>query len=59
MLRYWHGHLVLAQLPELCPENLIIEPAGRDTASAVGYAAVYVGRRVPDAVMIQLPQDSA
>lgn len=52
-----YGELVLSQLPELCPKNLIIEPAGRDTAPAVGYAAVYIGRRVPDAVMMVMPSD--
>ena len=49
--------LVRAQLAELPPENLIIEPAGRDTAPAVGYAAVYLGGRRKDAVMVVLPSD--
>lgn len=49
--------LVRAQLAELPPENLIIEPAGRDTAPAVGYAAVYLGGRRKDAVMVVLRSD--
>jgi len=52
-----YAGLVRAQLPTLLPENLIIEPAGRDTAPAVGYAAVYFARRVKDAVMVVMPSD--
>lgn len=52
-----YAGLVRAQLPTLLPENLIIEPAGRDTAPAVGYAAVYLGRHMKDAVMVVLPSD--
>ena len=52
-----YAGLVRVQLPTLLPENLIIEPAGRDTAPAVGYAAVYLARRVKDAVMVVMPSD--
>jgi len=52
-----YAGLVRVQLPTLLPENLIIEPAGRDTAPAVGYAAVCLGRRMKDAVMVVLPSD--
>jgi len=52
-----YGELVLSQLPALPPENLITEPASRDTAPAVGYAMVYVGQRIRDAVMVMLPSD--
>lgn len=49
--------LVLSQLPEIPPENVIVEPASRDTAPAIGYAAVCIARRLPDAVMVVLPSD--
>mgnify|MGYP005840158165 FL=1 len=52
-----YAGLVRAQLPGLPPENLIIEPASLDTAPAVGYAAVYLGRRRKDAVMAVMPSD--
>lgn len=49
--------LVSSQLPGLCSENLIVEPASRDTAPAVGYATVFIERRVPGAVMVVMPSD--
>ena len=39
------------ELPELPADNLIIEPSGRDTAPAIGLAAVHVARRDPQGVM--------
>lgn len=52
-----YGELVHAQLPELPPENIIIEPAGCDTGPAIGYAAIYLGQRVGNAVMVVMPSD--
>lgn len=52
-----YGELVLSQLPALPPENLIVEPASRDTAPAVGYTMVHVGQRLKDAVMVVMPSD--
>lgn len=49
--------LVLQQVPEIPPENIIIEPYGRDTAAAVGLAAITVAARDPDGVMVILPAD--
>lgn len=50
--------LVRAQLPELPPENILVEPRGRGTAPCLGWGAVEVRRRGgPDAVMIALPAD--
>ena len=41
-----HRDAVLANLPELPPENLLGEPVGRDTANAVGFpAAVLLAAR--------------
>ncbi|MFD2169011.1 mannose-1-phosphate guanylyltransferase [Tumebacillus lipolyticus] len=45
------------QLPELPPENLIIEPEARETAAGIGLAAVKLARRDPQAVMAVLPSD--
>ncbi|CAM4326648.1 mannose-1-phosphate guanylyltransferase [Deinococcus marmoris] len=48
---------VLEQLPEMPLENLLVEPAARDTAPAVLYAALRIGRTQPDAVMGVFPAD--
>jgi len=45
------------QLPELPPENLIIEPEARETAAGIGLAAIRLARRDPDAIMAVLPSD--
>jgi len=45
------------QAPELPPENFILEPAPRGTASVVGLAAVVLQKRDPQAVMVILPSD--
>jgi mannose-1-phosphate guanylyltransferase len=52
-----YRELVLSQLPELPIENLIIEPEGRDTAPAIGYAAVTIRAQRHDAIMVVLPSD--
>jgi len=49
--------LVRAALPELPPENVLAEPAARNTAAAVAFAAAEVARRDPDAVQVVLPSD--
>ncbi len=48
---------VQEQLPELPPENVLGEPEGRNTAPAIGWAAVVLHRRDPNAVMAALPAD--
>ncbi|HEX9784686.1 MAG TPA: sugar phosphate nucleotidyltransferase [Opitutaceae bacterium] len=48
---------VLACCPMLPPQNIVAEPMGRDTAAAVGLAAVLVGRRDPQATVAMLPAD--
>ncbi|MBF8280124.1 MAG: Mannose-1-phosphate guanylyltransferase, partial [candidate division NC10 bacterium] len=52
-----HADLVRAQLPELPEGNLLLEPFGRDTAAAVGFASLHLERRDPTAVMAVLPAD--
>ena len=46
-----HIDLVAEELPELPRENLIGEPAVRDTANAVGLSAAILHQRDPDGVM--------
>lgn len=45
------------QLPMLPEENIIIEPAFKDTAAAVGYGASYIGHRYPEGNLIVLASD--
>src|SRR3972149_308176 len=52
-----HADLVRMQLPELPEGNLLLEPFGRETAAAVGFASLYLERRDPAAVMAVLPAD--
>jgi mannose-1-phosphate guanylyltransferase len=44
-------------LPQLPDENFLFEPVGRNTAACVAWAALWVRRHVPDAVMAVLPAD--
>ena len=46
-------------VPELPGENVIIEPAPRNTAACIGLAALFLERRQPDGVMAVLPADHA
>ena len=48
---------VRALCPDLPPENIIAEPAKRDTAAAIALGAGWIARRAPDATMIVLPAD--
>lgn len=45
------------QLPELPPENVIGEPAARDTAPCVGLGAAVIGKVDPDATIAVMPAD--
>lgn len=49
--------IILEQVPNLPEENVIIEPYGRDTAAAIGLAALVLGQKNPREVMIVLPAD--
>ena len=49
--------LVREQLPDLLERNIILEPAGRGSAPAVGLAAIHISRLAPGGVMICLPAD--
>jgi mannose-1-phosphate guanylyltransferase len=47
---------VKKQLPQL--KHLLAEPVGRNTAPCVAWAASYIAKRDPDAVMAVVPADS-
>lgn len=49
--------IIMEQVPQLPEENIIIEPFGRDTAAAIGLAALVLERKEPRQVMIVLPAD--
>jgi mannose-1-phosphate guanylyltransferase len=49
--------LVTEALPELPPENVLAEPAARNTAPCVAWAAAEVARRCADSVQVVLPSD--
>jgi len=61
--RFWiitNGDLrpaILRQLPKLPPKQIIAEPAGRNTAPAIGLAAFLLLRHDPDAVLGLFPSD--
>ncbi len=46
-----HGPAVGRQLPDIPVENILIEPAPKDSAPAIGLAAAIIARRDPDAIM--------
>jgi len=52
-----YEHLVREQLPDLPTENIILEPARRNTAPAVVISAQYVNRLDPDACVAIVPAD--
>jgi len=45
------------QVPQILEENLIIEPMIKETAACIGYSAVKLLKKDPEAVMIVLPSD--
>jgi mannose-1-phosphate guanylyltransferase len=49
--------LMREQVPELPPGNLLVEPAGRDTAPCIALAASFLQTRDPGAAMVVLPSD--
>jgi mannose-1-phosphate guanylyltransferase len=49
--------LVRKQIPQLPGDNVIVEPAGRNTAPCIGLAALYLRQLDPGGVMVVLPAD--
>ena len=52
-----YRELVMRQIPELLPENLILEQYNRNTAPAITYATYTLLKRDPQAVMVATPSD--
>lgn len=48
---------ILALMPDFAPEQVIVEPAARDTAPCVGLAVATIAARDPDATVVILPAD--
>ena len=53
------SHLAVArdQLPQLPAQNFLVEPEGRDTAPAIGFAAISLLEKDPGAIMVVVPAD--
>ena len=52
-----YARIVQRQIPDLADEQLILEPASRNTAPCIGLAAQYLAKHFPDEVMAVLPAD--
>ena len=52
-----YRELALAQLPGISPENIIVEPSGRNTGPAIGLACAHIHRRDPDGIIALLHAD--
>ncbi len=50
--------LVKEQLPDILSENIVAEPAMRNTAPCILLAALKIKKKNPDAIMIVAPSDS-
>jgi mannose-1-phosphate guanylyltransferase len=48
---------ITEELPEIPPINVLAEPMGKNTAPCIGYAAVIISRKDPEAVMVVFPSD--
>ena len=52
-----YNDIVLAQLPEVSQEQVLLEPAMRNTAPCILYAALKIKKQNPNAVMVVAPSD--
>ncbi|MFT6866734.1 MAG: mannose-1-phosphate guanylyltransferase [Cyclobacteriaceae bacterium] len=52
-----YNDLLAEQLPEIPAENMLLEPAKRNTAPCIAYAAYKIRQKDPKAIMIVLPSD--
>jgi mannose-1-phosphate guanylyltransferase len=52
-----HAAAARALLPAVPPGNVVVEPCARNTAPAIGLAALHVARRDPAGVLAVLPSD--
>ena len=54
-----HERLLVAELPEVPPARLVLEPVRRNTAPAISLSALAASEEAPDAVLAVLPSDQA
>jgi len=54
-----YADLVQEQLPDISPDHILTEPARRNTAPCIAYAAYKIRKKNPDAVMVVTPADHA
>jgi len=52
-----YNDLVLSQLPQVSQEQVLLEPAMRNTAPCILYASLKIKKINPDAVMVVAPSD--
>jgi mannose-1-phosphate guanylyltransferase len=52
-----YNDIVLEQLPKIKPEQVLLEPAMRNTAPCILYASLKIQKQNPDAVMVVAPSD--
>ncbi|MGB4594617.1 MAG: mannose-1-phosphate guanylyltransferase, partial [Anaerolineaceae bacterium] len=52
-----HALVLSQQVPEIPADNFVIEPEGRNTAPAIGLAAIHLAARDPEACMAVLTAD--
>jgi len=52
-----YAPIVWEQIPQLPKGNVIVEPAGRNTAPCIGLTALYLRQLDPEGVMVVLPAD--
>ncbi|HYV45191.1 MAG TPA: mannose-1-phosphate guanylyltransferase [Myxococcaceae bacterium] len=52
-----HARAVRAAVPGLPAKNVLVEPAARNTAPAIGLATIAVASRDPEGVLLVLPSD--
>lgn len=52
-----YNDLILKQLPQVKQEQIVLEPAMRNTAPCILYASLKIKKQNPDAVMVVAPSD--
>ena len=52
-----YNYLVLEQLPTIQPEQVVLEPAMRNTAPCILYASMKIKKKNPEALLIVAPSD--
>lgn len=52
-----YRELAIAQLPDVPPENILCEPAAKNTAPCIGWGAEVIRKKYGDAMMLVLPSD--